>query len=135
MQDKFAIESIENISGSISDGWVITLRVRNMTPYAPTLRSGSGDIYCDGALTAKASLKSSVTLPKKGVASVDIPLDIKLHNPLRAIALFLKLNDHNFNGIEVAFNAEFEVMGTKKSISSERVAATKLFEKLGYTTK
>ena len=37
LQDKLAVESIENINGSLSGGWVVTLRVRNQTNYMPTL--------------------------------------------------------------------------------------------------
>ena len=135
LQDKLAVESIENINGSLSGGWVVTLRVRNQTNYMPTLRTGEGDIYCDNVHIAHAALVSSVPIPKKSPSSVDIPLEIKILNPLRAIALLLKIKEQNFDGIDLSYSADIEVIGIKKRIASERVAAKTIFEKLGYTTK
>lgn len=131
IQEKLGIEGIENITGSLSGGWVVTLRVRNETGYTPVLKTGEGDLYCDNVLTAHASLMAPVTVPKKGIHAVDIPLEIKLHNPLRAIALLAKFGEKNFDGIEIAFDSDIEVMGIKKHFGSPRVAATELLNKLG----
>lgn len=131
IQEKLGIEGIENITGSLSGGWVVTLRVRNETNYNPILKTGEGDLYCDNVHTAHVSLMAPVTLPKKSISSVDVPLEIKLYNPLRAIALLTKLSDKNFSGVEIAFDSDIEVMGITKHISSPRVAATKLFQDFG----
>ena len=40
IQEKLGIEGIENITGSMSGGWVVTLRVRNETAYTPVLNKG-----------------------------------------------------------------------------------------------
>ena len=64
IQEKLGIEGIENITGSLSGGWVVTLRVRNETGYTPVLKTGEGDLYCDNVLTAHASLMAPVTVPK-----------------------------------------------------------------------
>lgn len=131
IQEKLGIEGIENITGSLSGGWVVTLRVRNETNYNPILKTGEGDLYCDNVHTAHVSLMAPVTLPKKSISSVDVPLEIKLYNPLRAIALLAKLSDKNFSGVEIAFDSDIEVMGITKHIGSPRVAATKLFQDFG----
>ena len=130
IQEKMGIEGIENITGSLSGGWVVTLRVRNETAYTPVLKTGEGDLYCDNVLTAHASLMAPVTVPKKGIHSVDVPLEIKIHNPLRAIALLSKLGNKNFEGVEIAYGADIEVMGIKKHVGSLRVAATELLKSL-----
>lgn len=130
IQEKMGIESIENITGSLSGGWVVTLRVRNETAYTPVLKTGEGDLYCDNVLTAHASLMAPVIVPKKGIHSVDVPLEIKIHNPLRAIALLSKLGNKNFEGVEIAYGADIEVMGIKKHVGSQRVAATELLKSL-----
>ena len=131
IQEKLGIEGIENITGSLSGGWVVTLRVRNETNYNPILKTGEGDLYCDNVHTAHVSLMAPVTLPKKSISSVDVPLEIKLYNPLRAIALLAKLSDKNFSGVEIAFDSDIEVMGITKHIGSPRVAVTKLFQDFG----
>lgn len=43
MQENISIVGIENITGSISGGWVVTLRVQNGTSYQPTLQVAEGD--------------------------------------------------------------------------------------------
>lgn len=131
IQEKLGIEGIENISGSMSGGWVVTLRVRNETAYTPVIKTGEGDLYCDNVLTAHASLMAPVTIPKKGIHAVDVPLEIKLHNPLRAISLLMRLSEKKFDGVEIAFDSDIEVMGIKKHFGTPRVAATELLNKLG----
>ena len=131
IQEKLGIEGIENITGSLSGGWVVTLKVRNETNYNPILKTGEGDLYCDNVHTAHVSLMAPVTLPKRSISSVDVPLEIKIHNPLRAIALLTKLSDKNFSGVEIAFDSDIEVMGISKHFGSPRVAATKLFQNFG----
>lgn len=131
IQEKLGIEGIENITGSLSGGWVVTLKVRNETNYNPILKTGEGDLYCDNIHTAHVSLMAPVTLPKRCISSVDVPLEIKIHNPLRAIALLTKLSDKNFSGVEIAFDSDIEVMGISKHFGSPRVAATKLFQNFG----
>ena len=131
IQEKLGIEGIENITGSMSGGWVVTLRVRNETAYTPVLNKGEGDLYCDNVLTAHASIMAPVTIPKKGIHLVDVPLEIKLHNPLRAISLLVRLGEKHFEAVEIAFDSEIEVMGIKKHFGSPRVAATELLNSLG----
>ena len=131
IQEKLGIEGIEKITGSLSGGWVVTLKVRNETNYNPILKTGEGDLYCDNIHTAHVSLMAPVTLPKRSISSVDVPLEIKIHNPLRAIALLTKLSDKNFSGVEIAFDSDIEVMGISKHFGSPRVAATKLFQNFG----
>ena len=65
---EIGVEAIEDISGSINGGWVITLRVRNETGYEPTLSVAEGEVYVDGVMTAKISRMSPVTMPKKAIS-------------------------------------------------------------------
>lgn len=135
MQENISIVGIENITGSISGGWVVTLRVQNGTPYQPTLQVAEGDIYLDNTLTAHASLMAPVTLPKKNISSIDIPLELKIHNPIKALALVMRLSEKNFDNIEIACNATVEMMGIKKGFAMEKSPAKKILDQLGYTTK
>ena len=135
LQGKIAVEAVENISGSLSDGWVVTLRIRNNTGYSPTISRADADIYCDNTLTVHAELTSEIKIPKNKICIVDIPLNIKINNPIKAFSLLLRLKDKRFDGTEIAFSADCEIMGIKRTIGTKRVATTTLFEKLGYTNK
>lgn len=135
MQENISVVSIENITGSISGGWVITLRVENSTPYQPTLQTAEGDIYVDNTLTAHASLMAPVTLPKKNISSIDIPLELNIHNPLKALSLVLRLSEKNFDNVDLTLNATVEMMGIKKSFAIEKSSANDILKKLGYTAQ
>ncbi len=135
MQENISVVSIENITGSISGGWVITLRVENSTSYQPTLQTAEGDIYVDNTLTAHASLMAPVTLPKKNISSIDIPLELNIHNPLKALSLVLRLSEKNFDNVDLTLNATVEMMGIKKSFAIEKSSANDILKKLGYTAQ
>ena len=135
MQENISVVAIENITGSISGGWVITLRVENNTSYQPTLQTAEGDIYVDNTLTAHASLMAPVTLPKKNISSIDIPLELNIHNPLKALSLVLRLSEKNFDNVDLTLNATVEMMGIKKSFGIEKSSANDILKKLGYTAQ
>ena len=135
MQENISVVAIENITGSISGGWVITLRVENNTTYQPTLQTAEGDIYVDNTLTAHASLMAPVTLPKKNISSIDIPLELNIHNPLKALSLVLRLSEKNFDNVDLTLNATVEMMGIKKSFAIEKSSANDILKKLGYTAQ
>ena len=135
MQENISVVAIENISGSVSGGWVITLRIQNGTTYQPTLLSADGDIYVDNTLTAHASLMAPVTLPKKSISSIDIPLELNIKNPLKALSMVLRLSEKNFDNVEFSLNTTIEMMGIKKSFAIDRTPATGILNKLGYTAQ
>ncbi len=132
IKEKLKIEAIENISGSIGSGWVITLRVRNDSSFSPVLTHGEGDIYVDGAKTAYVMLLSPVELPKHSTSSVEVPLSITIHSPLKALALLMRLSQRNFDNIDIAFKASVKAMGAERSIVVERVGVNAILNQFGY---
>lgn len=132
IKEKLKIEAIENISGSIGSGWIITLRVRNDSSFSPVLTRGEGDIYIDGTKTAYVMLLSPVELPKHSTSSVDVPLSITIHSPLKAIALLMRLSQRNFDNIDIAFKASVKAMGAERNIVVERVGVNVILNQFGY---
>lgn len=135
IQNGVKIEAVENIEGSLSGGWVVTLRIKNDTGYQPTLQSAEADIFMEGAQVIHASLRSPVTLPKKEVASIGIPLDISIKNPLKAFSLIMQFSNRNFEGIELSLVSTVEVMGIKRSIIIDKSPINQILTKLGYTAQ
>lgn len=129
---KVLVESFEGITTSPSGGWVIKLRVNNQTSHQPTLHFGEGEIYVDNTLTAHAKLQQPVTLPKKAVSSISIPLEITVHSPLKVISLMLRVKDKNYNGVDIAFKASVEMVGKKRNIEVGKTPVNTILNKLGY---
>lgn len=130
MQKNISVVTIENVSGSISGGWVITLRMQNNTGYQPTLQRAELDIYFDNSLTAHASLMAPVTLPKNSEATIDIPVQISIQNTIKALSLLMRLSNRNFDGVELSLDASVELMGFTKNISFNKLPVKQLVEKL-----
>ena len=135
IQEKVAVEAVENITGSLSGGWVVTLRVRNDTGYQPTLQSAEADIFFSGTQTVHASLMAPITLPKHRISSIDIPLEISVQNPLKALSLLMQLSTQNYNGVEFSLTSTIELMGIKKDISIEKSSVQTILNQLGYTAQ
>lgn len=132
LQEKLEIEAIEDISGAIGSGWVITLRVRNDSSLSPSLTRGEGDIYVDGTKTAYVMLMSPVKLPKKSTSSIEVPLSISIHSPLKALSLLMRLSQRNFDNIEISFKASVQAIGAERDIAVDRVSVNTILSKFGY---
>lgn len=132
LQEKLKIEAIEDISGSIGSGWVITIRVRNDSSFSPALTRGEGDIYVDGVKTAYVMLMSPVELPKRQTSSIEIPLSITIHSPLKALSLLMRLSQRNFDDIDIAFRASIKAVGAERNIVVERVGLNAILNQFGY---
>lgn len=135
LQEKIAIEAIEGISGSLSSGWVITLRMRNDTGYAPTINGAVTEIYFDNSPTVRVELTNPVHLPKKRTCIIDVPLKVEVVNTLKALSLAIRAKNNSFDNMDIACEADIEIIGVKRHISTGKVAVKSLLEKLDYTIK
>jgi hypothetical protein len=70
-------------------------------------------------------------LHKRQTASISIPLNISIYNPLKALSLILRIKQRNFDGVDIAFSANIEMAGIKRTIGTERIAATTLLQSFG----
>ena len=127
------IESLENVSGSMAEGWKLSLRIKNETPYSPTINNGSGEIFIDGGRVATVRLIEPVRIPKRQTSSVVVPVALTVSNPLKAISLAMRLGQKNLRGVEVSLDATIEVGGIKRAIHIERTSAEALLGKLGFS--
>lgn len=130
MQQNISVVAVENVTGSVSGGWVITLRMKNGTGYQPTLQRAEADIFFDNSLTAHASLMAPITLPKNSEASIDIPVEITIHNSIKALSLLLRLSSKDFNGVELSLDATVCLMGVSKNLSFNKLSVKQLLETL-----
>lgn len=122
LQKKLRIESVEGVSGSMAEGWVIRLRVKNMTGYSPTVTSGKGSVYMGGSKVANVALKEPVRIPKRvESAEVALPVALSLSNPLTALALVGAVRKGNYDGIDISFEAQINVMTANRTIKVERM--------------
>jgi hypothetical protein len=77
-------------------------------------------------------LLSPVELPKHSTSSVEVPLSITIHSPLKALALLMRLSQRNFDNIDIAFKASVKAMGAERNIVVERVGVNAILNQFGY---
>lgn len=131
--EKIRVESLEKVSGSLSDGWVITLRVKNMTRYTPVVTDGTGEVYLNNRKVAVARLADKITVPKRSESvAIDVPINVTLSNPLQALSLWNAVRKGNYKGIDVSLDGHVKVAGMTKPITADHVPLETLMQKLGY---
>ena len=133
IQSKIAIEGIESISGSMADGWMVSLKVKNGTGYEPTLQVAEADLLVDDLPTAHLSLMAPVTMEKRAYSTIDIPVELKLTNQLKAMSLLLRARDKSLNNVHITLTATIELMGIKKDIKLPKTPVGTLLKQLGYS--
>ncbi len=122
LREKMCIESVEGVSGNMENGWTIRLRVRNMTGYSPTLTDAKGSVYMNERKVANLRLMEAVQIPKRTEsAEVALPVAVSLSNPLAAFALVGAVRKGNYDGIDIAFEAQIRVMSATRTIAVERM--------------
>lgn len=131
--EKLRIESLEKVSGNLADGWIITLRVKNMTNYTPVLTDGTAEVRLNDRKVARVRLSDKVAIPKRSEnVAIEVPVGITLSNPLQAYALWNAVRKGNYNGIDVSIDAHVKVAGATRPIVADRVPLETLMRKLGY---
>ena len=63
--EKLRVESLEKVSGNLADGWVITLRVKNMTRYTPVLTDGTAEVRLNDRKVARRSPSWTGKYPRR----------------------------------------------------------------------
>ena len=131
--EKLRVESLEKVSGNLADGWIITLRVKNMTNYTPVLTDGTAEVRLNDRKVARVRLSDKVAIPKRSEnVAIEVPVGITLSNPLQAYALWNAVRKGNYNGIDVSIDAHVKVAGATRPIVADRVPLETLMRKLGY---
>lgn len=131
--EKLRVESLEKVSGNLADGWVITLRVKNMTRYTPILTDGTAEVRYNDRKVARVRLAGEVAIPKRSESiAVEVPVDLTLSNPLQAYALWNAVRKGSYSGIDVSIDGHVKVAGAVRPIVADRIPLETLMRKLGY---
>ncbi|MBQ7856487.1 MAG: hypothetical protein IJ348_05170 [Alistipes sp.] len=130
--DKFAIEAIEGLDGSLLGGWTLKVRVRNDSAYSPRITSGKAFLYNGEQRVACVMLAEAVEIPKRQTTSIEVPLTLTLDNPLQALVLLPRIKNRNFEGMQASMTATVEVMGINRTIEIGRTDINTILTQLGY---
>ena len=116
-RQKFQVVSLDKVSGSLNEGWRVTLTVANNT--ASNLHITAASAYIR---------YNDVTLPRRRCSQVEVPLRVTLSNPMAAFSIFNKVRRGDFSGITADYTitigaAKLQRTFEKENVSLEQLAA------------
>lgn len=126
-RQKFQVVSLDKISGSISDGWELTLTIANNSASNLHITDATAFIRHNGRKIGRLTLDGEVVLPRRRCSQVVVPLRITLSNPVAALALLNKLRKGDFSGVMVDYSVTIATLVShrvfeQKDVSLEQLA-------------
>ena len=125
-KNKFQVVSLDKVSGSISEGWRITITVANNTASNMRITDASAFVRQGGRKIARLTLDGDILLPRRRCSQVDIPLRITLSNPIAAFSAFNKVRKGDFSGIAVDYSVTVSALASHRTIEGENVSLEQL---------
>lgn len=132
---KFQVVSLDKVSGSIGEGWQITLTVANNTASNMRIVTANAFVKQGGRKVARLSLDGEVILPRRRCSQVVVPLRITLANPIAALSVFNRLRKGDFSGITVDYDVEVKALASHRSFGCENVSLEELAQQFNLGLK
>ena len=134
-RQKFQVVSLDKVSGSLSEGWTLTLTVANNTASSMCITSATAFVRHNGRKVGRITLDREVLLPRRRCSQVEVPLRITLSNPMVAFSLFNKLRKGDFSGVTVDYNVAVTALASHRVFESENVSLEQLAKQFNFGLK
>ena len=125
-KDKFQVVSLDKVSGSIGEGWRITLTVANNTASNVRITDASAFVRHNGRKIGRLTLDGDILLPRRRCSQVEIPLRVTLSNPIAALSTFNKVRKGDFSGIAIDYSVTVAALASHRTIERENVSLEQL---------
>lgn len=134
-RQKFQVVSLDKVSGSLSEGWRVTLTVANNTSSNMRITSASAFVRYNGRKIGRVVVDEEILLPRRRCSQVEVPLRITLSNPIAAISLFNKIRKGDYSGIGVDYNVAITAFASHRIFERENVSLEKLAAQFNFGLK
>lgn len=134
-KEKFQIVSLDKVSGSIGEGWRITLTAANNTASNVHITDASAYIRHNGRKIGRVVLDGEVMLPRRRCSQVEVPLRITLSNPIAAFSLLNKVRKGDFSGVTVDYNIAITAFASHRTLEQENVPLEQLAKQFNFGLK
>ena len=125
-RQKFQVVSLDKVSGSISEGWTLTLTIANNTASNMRISSATAFVRHNGRKIGRVTLDGEVLLPRRRCSQVEVPLRITLSNPMAAFSLLNKLRKGDFSGVAIDYNVAITALASHRIFEQENVSLEQL---------
>ena len=125
-KQKFQIVSIDKVSGSLSDGWRLTLTAANNTGSNMKITAATAFVRHNGRKIGRLVLDGEVLLPRRRCSQVEVPLRLTLSNPIAAFGLYNNLRKGDFSGVAVDYSVSISALASHRILERENVSLEEL---------
>lgn len=125
-RQKFQVVSLDKVSGSISDGWKLTLTIANNTASNMHITDATAYIRHNGKKIGRLTLDGEVLLPRRRCSQVEVPLRITLANPMMAFSLLNKVRKGDLSGISVDYSVAVTALASHRTFERNNVSLEQL---------
>ena len=134
-KQKFQVVSLDRVSGSIGEGWNITLTVANNTASNMRITAASAFVRHNGRKIGRMTLDGEVLLPRRRCSQVEVPLRLTLANPLGALALLNKLRKGDFSDVAIDYSITISAFASHRIFEQENVSLERLAQQFNFGLK
>ena len=125
-RQKFQVVSLDKVSGSISDGWKLTLTIANNTASNMHITDATAYIRHNGKKIGRLTLDGEVLLPRRRCSQVEVPLRITLANPMAAFSLLNKVRKGDLSGIAIDYSVAVTALASHRTFERNNVSLEQL---------
>ena len=133
-EEKFKIVSVDKVTGSLTEGWNITLTVTNNTTYNLRFTEAFAMLKNGGNKCANVTLNGEVTLPRRATSQVVVPLKVTIAKSLASLAVLGKLNRGDYSGLTVDYSLTSVIMGSKYKLEGVDEPLEQVAQKFNFGT-
>ena len=134
-KEKFQVVSLDKVSGSIGEGWNITLTIANNTASNMRITAASAFVRHNGRKIGRIALDGEVVLPRRRCSQVEVPLRLTLANPIGALALLNKLRKGDFSGVAIDYSITVSALAAHRIFEQENVSLEQLAQQFNFGLK
>ncbi len=134
-KQKFQVVSLDKVSGSLGEGWKITITIANNTASNMRITAASAFIRHNGRKIGRMTLDGEIVLPRRRCSQVEVPLRLTLANPLGALALLNKVRKGDFTGVAVDYSVTVSALASHRIFEQENVSLEKLAQQFNFGLK
>ena len=134
-KQKFQVVSLDKVSGSIGEGWKITLTIANNTASNMRITAASAFVRHNSRKIGRIALDGEVVLPRRCCSQVEVPLRVTLANPIGAIALLNKLRKGDFAGVAIDYSITVSALASHRIFEQENVSLEHLAQQFNFGLK
>lgn len=125
-KQKFQVVSLDKVSGSIGEGWKLTLTVANNTASNMRITAASAFVRHNGRKIGRMVLDGEVLLPRRRCSQVEVPLRLTLSNPIAALGVLNKVRKGDFSGITIDYSVAVSALTSHRTFEQNGVSLEQL---------